>query len=91
MWVCQGQVFIMTRMISRSESVLNINTQGMTQRREKHLHSSTSLPLQGKNPYQTFLKMQLNSWPVLIELPVDTHGLIENLSNSSYHSLFDSD
>lgn len=44
-WVCQGQVFIMTRMISRRESVLNINTQETAQRREKHLHSATSLPL----------------------------------------------
>lgn len=35
--------------------------------------------------------MQLNSWPVLIELPVDTHGFISDLSNSFHHSLFDSD
>lgn len=43
-WVCHGHVFITTRMTRRRESVWNINTQEMTQRRGKHLHSSTSLP-----------------------------------------------
>lgn len=32
--------------------------------------------------------MQLNRGPDLIELPVDTRGLIEDLSNSFHHSLF---
>lgn len=86
-WVCQGHVLILTRMTSRKESVWNINTQEMTQRRGKHLHSSTSLPQKVKKKYQTFLKMQLNRGPDLIELPVDTHGFIANLSNSFHHSL----
>lgn len=32
--------------------------------------------------------MQLNRGPDLIELPVDTRGFIEDLSNSFHHILF---
>lgn len=53
-WVCQGHVFIMTRITSRREAVWNINTQEMTQRRGKHLHSDTSLPQKEKKVSNVF-------------------------------------
>lgn len=76
----------MTRMISRRESELNINTKEMTQKGECIYIPVPRCPYKGKKTYQTFLKMQLNCRPDLIELPVDTRGFTEDLSNSFHHS-----